>query len=299
MRRQGTKNLVTLLLETPINVNAKDNNWLTPLHYAIVRGDKEIIEALEAAGAKHVAPSSTASSIDGGNSPEKQEVEPPPVFGANSLLLAAIKQRDLSLCKRAHEEGADLSFSFSECKEGKCTPLLFAIDGHKNTGKGFFNRCPAIAEFLADQDVDINAQSCMSEMLPMHLAAARGQDTVIRKLLARGAETKTRTLEAFHLAIMHGNIDAIKVLLEHEESIEGGSKQRLLNSQVSSVDAVAFKEYSDFTERKLLQEPYSGSAMHIAAYMGYDDILEFLIKEGADVDSLNEYNHIPLMHAIW
>ena len=87
--------------------------------------------------------------------------------------------------------------------------------------------------------------------------------------------------------------------MEHEGSIEKGSKQRLLNSQVSSVDAVALKEYPDFTERKLLQEPYSGSAMHIAAYMGYDDILEFLIKEGAEVDSYNEYNHTPLMHAIW
>ncbi|KAK0113991.1 hypothetical protein ONS96_014837 [Cadophora gregata f. sp. sojae] len=297
--RLGTKDMISLLLETPENVNAKDHSWLTPLHYAIVRGDPEIIKILEAAGAKHVAPDSSAASLDGEAFHDKEVVEPPPVFGANSLLLAAIKQRDLNLCKRACEEGADLSFKFSECKEGKCTPLLCAIDGHKNTGNGFFYHTTAIAEFLADQDIDINAPSCISDMLPTHLAAGRGSDAVIRKLLARGAKTKVRTLEALHLAVIHGSIVAINVLLEHEESIEGGSKQRILNSQVSSEDAVAFKEYPEFAECKLLQEPYCGSAMHIAAYMGYDDVLEFLIKEGAEIDSLNHFNHTPLMHAIW
>ncbi|KAG4441912.1 hypothetical protein IFR05_002596 [Cadophora sp. M221] len=291
--RMGTEKMVKLLLGTPENVNAKDHKWLTPLHYAIVRGNSEIIDILVAAGAKH-----NPSSVDGDSSSGKELVEPPPVFGANSLLLAAIKQRDIGLCKRAVKEGADLSFKFSECKEGKCTPLLFAIDGH-NSSSGFFRPDPAIAEFLADQQIDINAKSCLDDILPIHLAAARGQDSVVKKLLARGAKTRDRTLEALHFATMEGHNSTVKILLEHEESVGGGSsKQRLLDSQVFSVDGMAFKQSPNFGRTRALRHFYSGSAMHIAADMGHDDVLETLIKEGAEIDSLNELNQTPLMHAI-
>lgn len=296
--RQGTKEIITILLETKEYVNAMDYKWLTPLHYATVRGDSEIIEALLAAGAKHFAPSSRASSIDGECAVEKQTAEPPPVFGANSLLLAAMKSRDLSLFKRAFEEGADLSFKFPECKQGQCTPLHFAIDGHQSD-YGAFYPAPAIAEFLAEQDIDINAKSCMSDILPIHLAAFRGQDSVIQKLLERGAKTRDRTLEALHFAVIEGHDATIKILLEHEETLEGGSKKSLLESQISSIDGMVLKEFPGFEQRKPLQEPFCGSAMHIAAYIGQEYALETLIKEGAEVDSLNEFNQTPLMYAIW
>ncbi|KAF8540866.1 ankyrin repeat-containing domain protein [Trichophaea hybrida] len=163
---------------------------------------------------------------------------------------------------------------------------------------------------------------------PLHLAAQGGHTDVVTALLAGGADIRVGAervnyppemctyrgpymntystccscppqLRPLPLAAAVGATEVVGILLEHsapdEEDLDGALLLAAASGFVETVRLLlAYKPDS-----------YTGSAMyacgqsllHVAARAGSDDIVELLVRKGANIEAKDQYNHTPLHNA--
>jgi hypothetical protein len=90
----------------------------------------------------------------------------------------------------------------------------------------------------------------------------------------------------------------MRLLLDHEKSLEGSSAKRVLDAQITRKDGAWFWSFDAFSRNSRLREDFSGTSLHLAAFMGLDKIVETLRDEGADLNAINELHQTPLMYAL-
>jgi ankyrin repeat protein len=274
-------------------INSLDNFQATPLKRAIERGDPDIISILTKAGAIVDLPSKEESlALD----------------TAASILLEALRRGDEALLQHAIKEGADLNMKIPYCtlnedgERHQCTPLVVALYGHYSD-RGRIRSCPTIARFLIDKDVDINVKSCFNGLQPIHLAVAQELNVCVESLLSKGAVLADHKISPFHIAVMLGSETLCKLFLEHEMN-QQGSKSGLLDSQIFAKDWKNVRELDQFWNNPFhvtsdLKYVFSGTALHIAACLDFPNtIVEWLLEQGADPNSVNQCLQTPLMYAL-
>jgi ankyrin repeat protein len=156
----ATKEVAELLISKGADVNAKNNDGVTPLHYAARYGRKEVAELLIAKGAEVNAKSDTTGRLF-------SQEQTPLHYAANGgqkeiveLLIAA---------------GADVN---AKGRGFFQTPLQFAANkGHKE-----------IAELLVAGGADVNTKTDN----PLHLAALWGEKEIVELLIAAGADVNAK-----------------------------------------------------------------------------------------------------------
>jgi ankyrin repeat protein len=158
---------------------------------------------------------------------------------------------------------------------------------------------------------------------PLHLAAQGGHAGVVTALLAGGADihagaervtcahrdSNTNTystccswppqLRALLIAAAVGAMDVVDLLLEHslpdEDDLDGALLLAAAGGFVETVKLLlGYKPVG-----------YTGSAMHacglsllhVAARAGSDDIVQLLVRKGANMEAKDRYNHTPLHDA--
>ncbi|XP_059474055.1 uncharacterized protein LOC132195835 [Neocloeon triangulifer] len=204
----------------------------------------------------------------------------------NSLLTLAASFSSAEMCRFLVENGADLSVvdKFGDdslhlaCFSGKLDTIkyLLGLNGFSVEKKGWKGRTAlhwaaakghiAVAEFLLSQGADVNTRDDDNES-PLTLAASFSSAEMCRFLVENGADLSVVDKfgdDSLHLACFSGKLDTIKYLLG-------------LNG--FSVEKKGWK---------------GRTALHWAAAKGHIAVAEFLLSQGADVNTRDDDNESPL-----
>ncbi len=132
---------------------------------------------------------------------------------ASLPLKIAIQSRDLNLCRRVVQDGADMDAGYEECME--CTPLLYTLHYHRD-------KAEEIAVYLVSQGASVRGNSCDKVKdkgySAFHYAASLGFVDLLRLLLEKDIEGLSQYSIPFHpihLAIANGHAVCVQMILDH------------------------------------------------------------------------------------
>ena len=214
--REGDQKAVRALLQQRVDVNAKEPDGSTALHWAAHRGDLTTVDLLLKAGAR----AETATH-----------------YGATPLSLAAATESE-SVVERLLKAGA----SPNTPAPGGETALMTAA----RTGR------TAVVRSLIEHGADVNARESTRNQTALMWAAAEGYADVVRALLKGGADIKAQSkgpdvpknitsgtsiyarvaprvdiFTPLQFAVQAGQIEATRVLLEAGGSLLDETPQRM------------------------------------------------------------------------
>nr|XP_034184113.1 uncharacterized protein LOC117606144 isoform X1 [Osmia lignaria] len=129
-----------------------------------------------------------------------------------------------------------------------------------------YGRANIVKFFVEETELCIDDRD-NNKKTPLHTAAENGNKNTVEILLMNGANINTQDLISYPpslSAVRNNHIDVVKVLLKNEVDV-------------------------DFT-----QSVGGFSMLHVAAEFGHQEIVDFLLKKGANVNARNDRGGIPL-----
>ncbi|HJQ60481.1 MAG TPA: ankyrin repeat domain-containing protein, partial [Vineibacter sp.] len=138
----------------------------------------------------------------------------------------------------------------------------------------------------------------------LHAAAARDDAAEIRRLLAAGADPRTRdsaSRTALHVAAFVGAQEAARAL------VAGGADPRALEDRRYDIVTIAAVRddvamvrlaLSLGADPRAITSPYDGTALIAAAHLGHDGVVRALIEAGAPLDHVNNLGWTALIESI-
>jgi ankyrin repeat protein len=266
----GHKEMIDLLLNHGANVNAGAPGRDTPLHLAAHEGLKTICEVLIA---------------------HKADVDARANHNYTPLHYAAQKGfRSIVELLLAH--GADVNASDSD----QATALFFAIQ----------KRQVEIAKVLLSNKADPNLARS-GGMTPLHLAAQEGPLAIVQLLLTNHANVNVKDNSGdtpLHVVASSGQPGVIEALLAYKADINAKNRE----GATPLIRAMAQKQWSAakllITSKADLNFSCSPAIsnvrqsdffpIHVAMYVGSDELLELLLKNGADPNAHTNQTTAPL-----
>jgi ankyrin repeat protein len=160
--------------------------------------------------------------------------------------------------------------------EQVCDSLLDVV--WKMKEKGIFKH-PLVVEPSIDEKLEDNMEQELCR------ACYRGDIPKIQKLIQMGANVNCKTAEqrmgdrtALYHSVQSKNWEVVKLLLDHG----AGDNNRII-SDFLDINGYGFE---------------NETAVWIACYYGYSDVLKLLIERGADLGATNSYGVTPLHIAV-
>jgi ankyrin repeat protein len=279
--------VVRILIARGADVNIQDGIWDTALQAAALENNQGMVELLLRHGAR--------TDLEGGR------------FG--SALQAAAQTGNMTIMQLLLQNGARVNAMSG--KRGSALQVA-ALWGHEEVVKlllsqeadvnlksgemgtalqaAAYNGNEQVVQLLLDHGAQVNDFGEGSHGLakpPLYLAAKRGHEGVVRKLLASGAWPVGEALQA---AAAEGDIKIARVLLEAGE-IQGtpfastiSSTNTLQSAALGGNLALVHLLLSRGADVNHYGGEY-GYAIHAAAWLGYHDIVQTLLEQGADANS--------------
>ena len=272
----GENELIRLLLEEGLDINAQYKHAGSPLHCAALRNQQDSVELLIKSGAN------VASRASSGRTPLHEasyfadrgiaeflilsgaDVHATDNEGLTPLHKAARRPKDGPLMmKFLLEAGAEVN---GRSISG-VTPLQIAIElcrGHN-------------VEFLLANGADMDALEDVGLMALRFAARWNGWD-VVKLFLRQKPDVLLKTLSgysALHFAAMGGENEVVKELLSLGEDVNARAKQFLAYPQILPED----------------------TPLHLASARGRTSTVRLLLKAGAFVNAKNEESKTPLDNA--
>ncbi|KAJ3539275.1 hypothetical protein NM208_g5557 [Fusarium decemcellulare] len=268
--RAALRETIQILVKRGLDINALDNLNQTPLFVAVKNMDLEayVLEELLLAGA-----------VPGEECNKKH----------GNVVAAAI-------IDSAHRR-------LSSSKIPLLLPLVSDINACSGGGSGlnalhycaFFDAVPAAEILLQIPGINIEAESTLGATA-VSLATHRGSLGVLAQLIGAGAEVHRReTLEG---AVSHGQIDALKMLLDAGsgtswKNSKGGTVSVLryavqMRSQRPSYVRACLSKCPQLRAQEIMDQgdDEAWTPLHFCAYYGDVDGTRALIDYGADVDKV-------------
>jgi len=293
---RGNIEQVKSLISKGVDVNARNENGVTPLYYAAKYGRQEVAELLIIKGA-HVnvkedgwgtTPLNWTTRGDHRNLAELliangANVNSKGHYGWTPLhdtaRHGARHTAELLLAK-----GADISAKGQLAGMPAGTPLHIAADeGHKE-----------VAELLIAKGADVNTKD-IRWYTPLQRAANKGHRDLVELLIAKGAD-----VSSFHLAACIG--DLARVMRFCDETTDIDTKDELYWTPLSWA---AFTGKRDVVELLLakganvnVKNGWSGTPLHHASrWSGSTELVELLLAKGADINARDWIERTPLYYA--
>ena len=262
---------ISRLLESQVNINARDSDNWRPLHVAArYNSNPDVVLALLDAGAN----------VEAKASDKKRPLHVAAAYNVNPAVVEVLLKA-----------GADIKAKSKK----KHTPLHAAS----------YNVNPAVVEVLLKAGADIEAKAS-DKKRPLHVAAAyNGNPAVVEVLLKAGADIKAKSKKKhapLHVAAAQNqNPAVVEVLLKAGADIEAkaSDKKRPLHVAAAyngnpAVVEVLLKAGADINaEGKDKHTP-----LHSAAEINRNpDAVRFLLEAGANVNARTKYGDTPLHRA--
>ncbi|MDE2874588.1 MAG: ankyrin repeat domain-containing protein [Gemmatimonadota bacterium] len=287
--------LVDILAAAGADINARDNSGQTPLHIALGGYDPATVRALWRAGADTAARDSAGTTAD----PVACER-----WGTRNFF--AVATADIVAdCIAA---GADVHTAVGRYSR-VAVPLAKAAE---------WTRDPAVISVLLEAGADVHARDDFYQYTPLHHAARKGTEAMVRALLEAGADadawaTGYNTDFGWNWTPLHlaaeNNPDpgVVAALLEAGADFEalGGAAFRppanspLHYAGANSNPAVA-EVLLDAGADVNARSPSGRTPLHeAAAYASNPAVIELLVAAGADVNARDLNGHAPMHSAAW
>jgi ankyrin repeat protein len=300
----GKHSTAQLLIDSGDNVLAKDVNGGTTVHYAVLAGFDDILAQLLQKGvdpnaichldedicALHICTEKGTIQtlkllLESGADVNPDEVPTHPIRGAITSSNVAMVQEMLA-------QGALINL------DQKGTLLLVAI---------LVGNEEVVAALLQSEQFDVNAGLIHEDAptFPLHIAAERGFVSIVKVLLARGANVdavKPNGGSALCSACQGNQLESVIALLEAGANVDLGMHDGTTPLHYAALHS------SDILER-LLQKGANvnvtttsadlegATPLHIAAEFGQLKWVRLLLQRGANPNALMLNGRTPIVHA--
>ncbi|XP_030648664.1 receptor-interacting serine/threonine-protein kinase 4 isoform X3 [Chanos chanos] len=250
--QNGDEALTRLLLDRNASINEADSQGRTPTHIACHHGQENVVRVLLSRGA---------------------DVRVRGKDDWTALHLAAWKGH-LGIVKLlVKQAGADVD---GQTADGR-TPL------HLASQRGQYRVARILVELGAN--VHLTSDGLHS---PLHVAAETGHTSTSRLLVKHGADIQARTNQgctALHLAAQNGHLPTVRMLLE--EGADPRSANRALRTAchlaADGGHCEVIKELlGSFPQAAHMQDESGFSPLHLAVQGGYTDVICLLLGHGAE-----------------
>jgi len=245
----GEKEMVELLLDNKADVSLTDEAGNTPLHYAAGMNNKPAMELLLARGAR----------IDARTN-----------LGRTPLHLAA----------EMDESGRLTLYSIFHPAKGS-VPVMAASDEE-------------VMEWLVANGAAIDAKD-NSGATPLHLASLYGLNNKVIFLLTHGADPNAGTAgnsRPLHYAVLQHRLEVMASLLANKADVNAGaceSPQLTIGGEPGRFGLTRYMFYMTNAPSVCGRTP-----LHWALVVGSSDTVEMLLSKGADVNAKDQQGHSAL-----
>jgi ankyrin repeat protein len=311
--RAGKLAAVKLLLAHGANVNAKQGSrQQTALMWAVAQQHPDVVQALVDAGAdldsRTVTWHETVTSGTYRDESHFYQVED----GGYAALTFAARNGDVASATILLAAGANVN----ETVAAGMSALVVAIhSGHDE-----------VASLLIDKGADVNAMGAGYSAL--HIAVRRGELKPVESLISHGADVHARLLKAtpttrttrrpslhyswvgatpYWIAARLANVELMRLLKAHgadpAANARDGTTTLMAPLSRFPVPAGSVREKPALEAVKLAIE-YGGdihatnddgdTPLHLAAWLGWDTVVQFLVDNGARIDAKNKKGKTPL-----
>ena len=299
----GNLAMVKALVGFGADVNKSDDSQVSPLHHAAKRGHIDIVRHLLEAGAEfgainasgqtplHIAVSQRYFDVVAALLPKNANPDTRGKHGWTALHFAVSgKNIETRIINQLLQSNADVHAS----NDGGSTALFLAAESGSE----------AAVKTLLDAGGEANAKNTANST-PMHRAAQGGHLAVVKLLMEAGANPlakKRHGITPLHLALENGHFDVAAELLEP------------VKSELPSIDdyeeSLCSLAPAGFEEgiKKALKYPlrnlergdprFNQSPLSHAAEHGHERVVQMLLDEGAEPNSVDRRKRTPLMWAV-
>ena len=240
---RGDVELIEILLENGANICIQDNNGLSPLHLASERRNYIIVEKMLL-----FSNGALENLIDNN--------------GVSHLHIACIVN-NVDIVNRYLQSGVQVNLA---TKNGE-TPLHFAVK---------FN-CVATVKLLLKNNADITVQEITNGLTPLHVASENQNNEIINIILSVHSNTIINPVNKmgfshFHIICMNNRVNLVQIFLNKGVAIDAAVKTDSVN-------------YPGFT------------SLHFAVKYCCVEIVKLLLKYGANINVKNKFKKVPLHYA--
>jgi ankyrin repeat protein len=286
----GNENTVRWLCDQGLSMTQKDEREMTPAHYAAAAGRWNVLSIF----------------ISRGFPVEYQDST-----NRETCLMLALKGHHFELVEKLLQAGASLTRDnwgiapiHTAAKEGDCVLIKYLCEKQKT-----------LVNFPSQND---------KKSTPLHLAAAGGQLEAVKTLVALGAPLNARDRDGktpLHFAFQNGHEQVAKYLLQHAADIT-----LTMNGGWTCLHYAAKGSFPSLVELSLSLQPSmisvkthpeGHSPLHSAMYQELPqtskarsmeqnqqkslqqvEVIKILLRYGADVDALDNFDYVPLHLAV-
>ncbi|MCT7546124.1 ankyrin repeat domain-containing protein [Aliarcobacter cryaerophilus] len=277
-QKEPSLDIFNMLIKAGADINAKDKNSWTPLHWASRKNHIELVKVLIKAGADINEKATYYDDEEG--------------FSGITPLYASITLNNWEIAKLLIEAGADVNLGIET--DLKYTPLLL-ITSQKEPSLDIFN-------MLIKAGADINAID-KDSWTPLHYAVKNNHIEIVNLLIEAGADVNIASDTGDKLTPLlllssqtEPNMEILKMLIIAGASVDYSSKIVLeLKDQIidsmkknksSKTDLILFK--------KLVKNNLLTGQMVDSCNTGDLKIVKELIKAGADINEKDKNSWTPL-----
>lgn len=258
--------IAKLLLNKNANVNAKDDKGYIPLHYAVKLGKEEMVKVLVT----------------------KKECVNTLTTNGKAPLHFATQKGYVHIAEILLNHGASVNAICSSRWRNKYTPLHFACEqGSEEVG-----------ELLINRGADVNAKA-MKNLTPLHVATKKGHRRVARLLLQNGAKTNIQDADGkttLYVAVEKKHLMIIGDILKFSPA----KNKKNIKMAFNAVASGNKREYKKILKALLQydfavdpEDAYNCELLHVAIEKGHLRTVEDLLKYGAD---LRVAHNLTLLH---
>jgi len=282
--------VVKFLIDKGAQVNVQNRYGVSPLLLCAESGNFELVQALVQAGADvNITP--------------KGELAEENFLAGQTPLFGAAKKGHVEICEYLIDHGADVNTTTMT----GATPLYTA------TEEGHFE----VVDLLIRKGADVNRSPQgqiardlhIENQTPLLIACMRNHEVIIRHLIESGANvnvTSERGSSPFLAICQHNNVNLARLLIDHGARYDVEAKN-LYDGQINGLIVAA--ESGSFDILKLLVEnsldvnykiegkgeTAGRTPLFCACAKGFQDIVEYLIDQGADVNG-TEKSGLSCLH---
>jgi ankyrin repeat protein len=299
------KLLINFILKIGAYINAKDSNDFTPLHYAAINGYAEVVRFLVTAGADIEIRTALQLSAQGSN------------IGIIQLLQEFtnnIKTPNNNFDGRHHLHNAALN--------GDIAAVTFLIgfgadkEARDNYGRSVLHYAvlsgnKELVEMLLNHEVYkelmINEQDFRDGATALHIAVFYDYKDIVELLLNAGADIgvyDNKNQKALYYAAKNSCIEVASLLVNQQLNkilIDNYGRSDLHYAALScNTELVKILLNCDIYKQSINKKDleYSATALHLAVFYGYKDIVELLLNSKADKNAKDNQGNTPLHLAV-